>query len=102
MVKGIGMHSRSQITYTLDGTHRWLDGVVGIDDEAKGQGSVVFRVETDGKVRFNSGLLRGIDAPVKLGRISIQGARRLTLIVEFADRGDILDHADWGDVRLVP
>lgn len=102
MVKGIGMHSRSQITYTLDGTHRWLDGVVGIDDEAKGQGSVVFRVETDGKVRFNSGLLRGIDAPVKLGRISIQGARRLTLIVEFADRGDILDHADWGDVRLIP
>ena len=28
--------------------------------------------------------------------------KRLTLIVEFADRGDILDHADWGDVRLVP
>ena len=102
MVKGIGMHSRSQITYTLDGTYRWLDGVVGIDDETKGQGSVVFRVETDGKVRFNSGLLRGIDAPVKLGRISIQGTRRLTLIVEFADRGDVLDHADWGDVRLVP
>ena len=29
------------------------------------------------------------------------GAEMITLTVDFADRGDELDHADWLDARLI-
>jgi hypothetical protein len=31
----------------------------------------------------------------------VQGGKRLSLIVDFGERGDELDHADWLDARLL-
>ena len=36
-----------------------------------------------------------------LSGVDLTGAKRLTLRVDFADRGDELDHADWLNARLV-
>jgi hypothetical protein len=33
--------------------------------------------------------------------VDVRGGKRLSLIVDFAERGDELDHADWLNARLV-
>lgn len=99
--KGLGVHSRCELTYELEGGFRRFEATVGIDDETAGSGSVVFRVLVDGEQRFASPIVRGGDAPIELMPIDVVDAQQLTLIVEFADHGDVQDHADWADARLV-
>jgi hypothetical protein len=33
--------------------------------------------------------------------VELKQASRVALLVEYADRGDVLDHANWLNVRLV-
>jgi len=99
--KGLGATSRMKITRRLDGRHSHFCATVGIDDDARGRGSVVFRVELDGKPVFDSGLVSGRDPPMPVGPIALGAARRLLLVVDYGRRADVLDHADWCDARLV-
>ena len=107
--KGLGMHSTSRLAYTLQGEYATFEADVAVDDAAAGQGSVVFRVfvegpDPDGKLQwtaaYESPVRRGGDPPLPV-KVDVARAQRLALIVEFADRGDILDHADWLDARLI-
>jgi hypothetical protein len=102
--KGIGMHSAARLTYRFNGDYQWFDSAVAIDDSAKGRGSVTFGVyvSRDGKwsEAYKSGIVRGGEAPIPVS-VDLRGARGLTLTVDFADRGDELDHAVWLDARLV-
>jgi hypothetical protein len=103
-LKGIGMHSAARLTYKLDGDYRRFESAIAIDDSAKERGSVTFGVYVlrDAKwgEAFTSGILRGRDAPQPIS-IDLTGAKGLTLTVDFADRGDELDHAVWLDARLM-
>jgi len=103
-LKGIGMHSAARLTYQLDGNFRRFDSAVAIDDSAEKSGSVTFGVYLlrDGTwtEAFTSGVVRGGDAP-RLVSVDVTGAQGLTLTVDFADRGDELDRANWLDARLV-
>ncbi len=103
-LKGIGMHSASRLTYRFNDDYRRLDAAVAIDDSAKGRGSVTFAmyVLREGKwvEAYKSGIVRGGEAPQPVS-VDLRGARGLTLTVDFADRGDELDHAAWLDARLV-
>ena len=103
------MHSTSRLAYTLQGEYATFEADVAVDDAAAGQGSVVFRVfvegpDPDGKLQwaaaYESPVRRGGDPPLPV-KVDVARAQRLALIVEFADRGDILDHADWLDARLI-
>jgi hypothetical protein len=76
-----------------------FEALVGIDDSTAGGGSVIFRVLVDGQERFTSRTIRGGDAPMPVS-VDLTGAKRLELIVDYADRADVLDHADWLDARL--
>ncbi len=102
--KGIGMHSAARLTYRLDRDFRRFDSAVAIDDSAKGRGSVTFGVYVlrDGKwgESYKSGIVRGGEEPQAVS-VDLRGAKGLTLTVDFADRGDELDHAVWLDARLV-
>ena len=102
--KGIGMHSAVRLTFKLDRDYRRFDAAAALDDSAKGRGSVTFGayVQRDGKwaEAFKTGIVRGGDAPQPVS-IDLRGAKGLTLTVDFADRGDELDHAVWLDARLV-
>jgi hypothetical protein len=103
-LKGIAMHSAGRLTYKLDAPYRRYDAAVAIDDSAGGRGSVVFGVHVlrDGRWQeaYQSGTVRGGDEPQFIS-VDLRGANALTLTVDFADRGDELDHADWLDARLV-
>ncbi|MFN3648838.1 MAG: NPCBM/NEW2 domain-containing protein [Armatimonadota bacterium] len=98
--RGLGMRSRSQVTYTLDGSFAKLVSLVGIDDEVGRGGSVVYRVFGDDKLLWESPIVRGGDAPLPV-EVPLKGVLLLRLEVDYADNGDAADHADWVDTRLM-
>jgi hypothetical protein len=99
--KGLGVHSRSTLTYRLDGKFRRFQATIGVDDSAAGNGSVVFVVLLDGRAAYTSEVLTGTSAPVAIERLDVTGAKIMTLRVDYATEGDILDHADWCDALLI-
>jgi hypothetical protein len=99
-LKGLGTHSASRLTYTLAEPYRRFQAELAVDDETEGGGSVRFRVFVDGQVRYASPVVRGGQTPAPVS-IDLAGAKRLDLVVDFADRADELDHADWLNARLV-
>ena len=98
--KGLGVHSAARLTYQLEEPMRRFQAELAIDDQTLGGGSVRFRVFVDGRERLTSGTIRGGDRPAPIS-VDVTGAKRLDLVVDFADRADQLDHADWLNARLV-
>ncbi len=98
--RGLGMLPRTLVAYKLEPGDRRFQALVGLDDRAGEKGSVVFRVLADKKELFASPILTRHDAP-QLVDVDVQGARFLILVVEFGDRGDIQDSADWIEARLI-
>ncbi len=98
--KGLGVHSAARLTYRLDEPYRRLDAALAIDDSTAGQGSVRFRVFVDGREQYVSPTIRGGMAPVPAS-LDLSGATRIDLVVDFAERADVLDRANWLDARLV-
>jgi hypothetical protein len=104
-VKGLGMHSAARATYALDRPYRRFAASVAVDERAGRRGSVQFRAYTDDgsgqwKLRWSSETIRGGEAPVAV-EVDLTSAKRLSLVVDFADRADEWDRADWLDARLV-
>ncbi|MEX2309286.1 MAG: NPCBM/NEW2 domain-containing protein [Pirellulales bacterium] len=103
-LKGISMHSAGRLTYRLDDAYQRFDAAVAVDDSAGGRGSVTFGVYVlrDGQWQeaFTSGVVRGGEGPRQVS-VDVSGAQGLTLTVDYADRGDEMDRADWLDARLV-
>ncbi len=92
--RGIGTHADSQFAIDLFGTATRFSTLVGVDDETQGKGSVEFQIYVDGKLKAQSGPMRGGAAPKKL-EVDLMGAKRLILAVLSGDDGDNFDHADW-------
>jgi hypothetical protein len=104
-LKGLGMHAAARLTYDLDQPYRTFTAEAAIDDVTAGRGAAVFRVYIDdgsGKwqLKYDSPIVRGGAAPVPIA-VDLKGAKRLSLLVDFGDKGDELAHADWLDARLV-
>ena len=97
--RGIGCHTRTELTYDLDGRYRTFAAVIGIDDEARPRGSVTFIVRADGN-ELLAQTLTGRDAAEHIS-LEVAGVKRLVLITDFADDAHVGDHADWADARLV-
>jgi hypothetical protein len=99
-LKGIGVHSTSRLSYALAEPYRAFEAELAIDDETAGRGSVRFRVFVDGEVKYTSPTVRGGSPPLPI-RVDLSGAKQLDLVVDFADRADEGDHADWLNARLL-
>jgi len=100
--KGLGMHSQSRLTFDLSGGYQWFEAWVGLDDRTGREGSVLVQVLVDGKPKdFGAAKeLTGGDKPLPV-RIRVAGARELTFVVLFGRHGDVQDHVDWADARLI-
>ncbi|MEU6236364.1 NPCBM/NEW2 domain-containing protein [Kitasatospora sp. NPDC047058] len=92
--KGLGAHAPSDIAFHLGGTCRHLVTDVGVDDDAYGNGSVVFQVYKDGTKVADSGPLTGKD-PAKHLTADLTGATTVRLVATDAGDGTSWDHADW-------
>lgn len=102
--KGLGMHSAARVMYVLPKGVRRLQAELAIDAAAGERGSVVFRVFTntgqEWRPAFTSEVVRGGDPPTPIS-VDLEGVKAITLMVDYADRGDTQDHANWLDARLV-
>jgi beta-glucanase (GH16 family) len=96
--KGLGIHAPSRVAFALSGACSRFSAVVGVDDEMKSAGSVIFRVAGDGVVLAETGALGGADAGEPID-IDVTGVRELVLEVDAGD-GNGSDHADWADARV--
>src|SRR5205823_7207309 len=94
--RGIGVHSRSQITFNLPGTPAKFVAVCGIDAETKGRGEVSARVLADGKEVWSAASISGKDAAKFIPAVDLGTAKTLELEVDYgADGDDSGDHFDW-------
>ncbi len=99
-MKGIGVHSAARLSYKLDRPWTRFQSEIGIDDSTAGRGSAGFRVFVDGKLRFSVPAVRG-GAPPQAVSVDLTGAKLLDLVVDFGEAGDLMDHADWLNARLI-
>ncbi len=102
--KGIGMPSASRVGYDVAG-YRRFEAEISIDDAAGQGGSVVFKVVLQTAAgawqkAYESPMVRGGDVAVPIS-VDLKGASRMALLVEFAERGDECDYANWLAARLI-
>ena len=97
--KGLGVHSRTVLDYSLNNQYSNFAATVGIDDSSRGKGSVTFVVSVDGKERLRENF-DSARKPLPIS-ISVAGAKTLRLLVDYGkDQLDFADHADWANARL--
>ncbi len=103
--KGIGMHSTSRLAFRLAGKYRQFQAEIALDDSVGTQGSVTYRVfvqdDSEWREAFASDIVRGGDRPIPIS-VDVTGATLIALIVGDADHGDVRDHANWLNARLIP
>ena len=97
---GLGVHAESEIGIDLKGAATRFVAMAGVDDETRGKGSVRFQIWVDDRDAFDSGVLRGGDAP-KLVDLDLAGARRMDVLVSDAGDGNDSDMADWAGAMFV-
>jgi len=99
--KGLGTHAYSSIEYELGGRYRFLEGAVGLDDEANRDNKIEARIYADKRLIYKSGILQGRINP-RYFRLNIAGAKVLRLVVTDGGDGINCDHGDWLLIRVLP
>lgn len=85
----------------MDGKAVSFTAQVGLDDEIiEHKTSAEFIVIGDGARLWSSGIVKAGDAP-KLCSVSLDGVKRLELIVADGGDGPYYDHADWADAKII-
>ena len=99
--RGFGTHAEGALHIKLDGGATKFSASVGVDDEVNKNpnSSVEFLLRGDGKVLWQSGVLRAGDA-AKDCAVDLTGVKSLVLEVGDADDGTDYDHADWADAKF--
>jgi hypothetical protein len=103
--KGIGVHSKSELTFDLAGQFQKLEATVGIDDYSRQLanpcGSVVFRVLGDGRKLWESAEVTVKDAKPIAVSVAVSGVKSITLVVDWGEDAACGDNADWGAARVI-
>ncbi len=97
---GIGVHSRSSLTYDLKESYNEFVTSFGIDDDSGPLADVSVVILVDGRRRLEEtnirrGKLRG---PI---RLNVAGAKRIELVVDFGENGGLQDRFDWVEPALI-
>jgi alpha-galactosidase len=99
--KGVGTHANSVLHVDLKGSCRRFSAYVGVDDEVQGNiGSVRFRIYADGKLLFNSGIVKAGEAPRQVD-VDLTGRKTMILIADSAGDNISYDHANWADAAFI-
>ncbi|WP_310821188.1 NPCBM/NEW2 domain-containing protein [Stratiformator vulcanicus] len=92
---GIITGSRSTIVWGVDGTYSTFTATIGLERSAGPNASVEFIVRGDERELYRSDLISKRGQTVSVGPIDLSGVRRLELITDFGDGGDLGDRAIW-------
>jgi alpha-galactosidase len=97
---GLGTHSISVLYIDLHGGGKKFSASVGVDGEmTSAQSSVEFFVKGDGKVLWQSGVMKAGET-AKNVEVNLSGIKTLLLYVGDAGDGITYDHADWADAQF--
>lgn len=97
---GIGVNAHSVIRVTLPQPGRAFLANVGVDRNMEGSGaSVRFRVESKGRVLFETEVMRAGDTPLSI-EAPLDGAAVFDLVVDTGGDSRCCDQADWADARV--
>lgn len=96
--KGLAVHSRTILEYHVEG-YREFRCVLGIEDSISVPAKAIVRIEGDGRELFQA-TLTTTEKPRELA-LSIEGVRRLRLIVDYGDDLDLGDHVVFADARVL-
>jgi hypothetical protein len=97
--KGLGVMSRTQLTFAQPAGFDSLAATIGIDATAQERGNCEFVVLVDGREAFRETMTGKM--PPKEIRVATAGASRVSLVVEPGEDLDLADHADWCDARFL-
>ncbi len=94
--KGVGTHAISKFMMDLNGHGKQFSAKVGVDDESGDKATMEFFVMGDGKILWQSGIMKKGD-PAKAVDVKLNRIQKLALYV--SDGGDNInyDHADWAE-----
>lgn len=98
--KGLGHHANGEISVALEGQFREFHTTIGVQWQGGNRGSVIFRVEVDGKVAFESQPISD-SHPAQEVQVAVEGAEQLRLVALDAGDGIGCDMANWAEARLV-
>jgi hypothetical protein len=104
--KGLGMHSKSRLTYEVPPGARFFEAWVGLDEQTGRRGRARIQVLINDKpvdIGWNKELTAR-DKPLRI-RLPLSkpddGPTRLTLGVDFGQFGDVQGHVNWVDARII-
>jgi NPCBM/NEW2 domain len=97
--KGLAVHSRTVLTYTIDRKYAKFKAIVGFDDTVAKRGRVACRVLGDGRELFAEHDLRADQEPKPL-EIDVAGVNQLALEIDFGEDENICDRVIWAGARL--
>lgn len=98
--RGLGVHSRSVLRFTLGGQYRQFTTLCGLDDSAGELADVTASIVVDGESKWRQEHVRA-GSPAAPVRIDVSRARILELRVDFGDNCDVQDRFNWADAALI-
>ena len=100
--RGLGLHSRTRLTYDLAGKYRRFEARVGLDAATGRRGAADVTILLDGKPAPLESLRR-LSAATGTVAVSLDatGATELTLLVDYGPGGDTQDDVNFADARLI-
>src|SRR5205823_1367578 len=101
--RGVGLHAACTITYALGGKYRRFETLAGLDARSGLRGDAVLVVMIDGKERSlpADGRLAAAEPPIAV-ELDVTGAKELTIAVRRGSGGNVQDHVNLAEARLVP
>ena len=99
--KGVGTHAKSYLLYDLNRKFPRFTTDYGIDTEAGGNASAIFRIYGDDKLLFESEKIGRYDYP-RHAEVDVAGVKMLGLVTEDGGDGITDDHTDWLNSQLWP
>jgi alpha-galactosidase len=98
--RGVGTHARAVLRVDLHKTASRFRAMAGVDDSCDGPGTVRIRLLGDGKILYESGLLRRGNGAATIDA-DLQGIDTLIVMVTDGGDGNEYDHADLCDARIL-
>jgi hypothetical protein len=95
--KGLALHSRTVLTYRLDGKYKIFEAVAGVDDSVVGDSKVLLIIEGDLKPLFNGVVKKG-DKP-KMLNLAVLNVKELRITVD-SDLFDLGNQVNLGAAKV--
>ena len=99
--KGLGLHSRCELSYDLGGKFATFAATAGIDAAGGNRGNATLEILGDGRGLIKPLALAAGDKPADV-RCGVAGVKTLTILVDFGPDGvDVGDHVSLAEARLI-